>query len=233
MEMMTQNEHSPELGELAGALAKAQAEMGKARKSEANAFFKSKYADLASVIEAARPISAHGLAVTQFPNNGELITMLVHESGQWLKSRYPIKPVKDDPQGIGSAITYCRRYAYQSILGLATGEDDDGEAAMGRGQVREERGGKVEQTPPATESSSDWRDFVIPIGKEKGKTLGEVEPGLLMWFVKNIDDRNKQFRVALDLADREMNSKKDLIDFPKSKATIEGAVEEEIDDVPF
>ena len=98
-----------------------------------NEFFKSKYADLASVIDAARnALSKNNLAVIQTTQtiNGELVlfTTLSHSSGEWIRGEYPIKPVKQDPQGFGSAMTYARRYAFSAITGIAS-EDDDGNAA--------------------------------------------------------------------------------------------------------
>ncbi|MDP2362296.1 MAG: ERF family protein, partial [Ignavibacteria bacterium] len=112
-----------------------------ARKDSANPFFKSVYADLASVWEACRQaLSTNGLCVIQTTDNDNgsviVITTLIHSSGQWIRGKLRIKPVKDDPQGIGSAITYARRYALAAIVGVAPdeGEDDDGEGAMGRGK---------------------------------------------------------------------------------------------------
>jgi hypothetical protein len=132
--------HTVELNELAGALSKAQASMGNAKKDASNPFFKSKYADLASVWDAIRgPITAHGLAVIQSVGCDEegmfLVTKLIHSSGQWVDSQVRIKPVKDDPQGLGSAITYVRRYALQAIVGVAP-EDDDGNAASGMSEPK-------------------------------------------------------------------------------------------------
>jgi hypothetical protein len=129
---------SETIAALAAALAKAQGEMDSAKKDSENPFFKSNYADLSSVWAAIRaPLSKHGLCVIQSINmdNGtpRLITMLAHSSGEWVASHLPINPVKNDPQGIGSAITYMRRYAVSALVGVAAEEDDDGEAAQGRG----------------------------------------------------------------------------------------------------
>jgi len=131
--MNTQSEH---IGDLAAALAKAQAEVGTVHKDSANPFFRSSYASLAAVWEATRPIlSKHGLSVVQLPSHDEsgyyVETMLMHGSGQWIKSRTYMKPAKDDPQGIGSLISYARRYALQAVT-MVCPDDDDGEAAMGR-----------------------------------------------------------------------------------------------------
>ena len=122
-------ETSDKLEALFGALAKAQAKMGSARKGSANPFFKSKYADLSEVRKTAQVIHEFGLAITQFPDgeNG-LVTVLGHESGQYIKCHMQMKPVKNDPQGLGSCLTYMRRYAMQSVLGIPS-EDDDGNKA--------------------------------------------------------------------------------------------------------
>jgi ERF superfamily len=133
---------SESINELSAALAIAQQEMKHAAKDAANPFFKSKYAALPDVIDASRPyLSKHGLSVAQltdFDETGKifLVTQLNHKSGQWMRSWYPVDPVKKDPQGLGSALTYARRYSYSCITGVvASDEDDDGEKSVGRGKV--------------------------------------------------------------------------------------------------
>ncbi len=130
--------HSETIGKLAEALSKAQGEMSNAAKDKDNPFFKSSYADLASVWDACRgPLSKNGLCVLQAIDSvdGRLIlsTKLVHLSGEYVESTLPVNPVKNDPQGLGSAITYMRRYALSALVGIAPAEDD-GEASMGRGK---------------------------------------------------------------------------------------------------
>ncbi len=244
-------DHSPELGELAGALAKAQAEMGVALKGSDNPFFKSSYADLASIIEAGRPLSTHGLAVTQFPCGNELVTMLIHSgSGQWLKSRYTIKPVKDDPQGRGSALTYARRYAYQAIAGLASA-DDDGEGAMDRPVQNAVQKPKPKakakpvhtvtqiDSPPDAPSDS-WQDFSLGFGKHRGKTLGDLvgtpDASYITWLIKQDNSNNPELAVALELAERELGTAQ--VDFKPSKAKVVSEPEPELplgeeDELPF
>lgn len=127
-------ETSQDCGDLFGALASAQAEIGGAAKTGTNPHFRSKYADLASVwaaVQAALP--KHGLSVSQFavsedPEIVTVITVLGHKSGQWMRGALSMRPVKADPQGIGSAITYARRYALAAVAGVAP-EDDDANAA--------------------------------------------------------------------------------------------------------
>ncbi len=130
-------ERSQEITELVAALAIAQGVIEGAAKDSANPFFKSSYADLASVWQAIRaPLSANGLAVMQLPSaDGQIVTIttiLTHKSGQWISSDLTITAKEDSPQAVGSAITYARRYALQSVVGVAP-EDDDGERAQGRG----------------------------------------------------------------------------------------------------
>ena len=128
---------SEAINELANALCNAQSQMGGAVKDSANPFFKSSYADLTSVIKAIKqPFADNGLSYTQFPVSNEngvgVSTRLMHVSGQWLEMEYTLPTVKKDPQASGSAITYARRYALQSIAGIPTA-DDDAESAMLRG----------------------------------------------------------------------------------------------------
>ena len=125
--------------ELAKAMAKAQAEMGGASKSSANPFFKSKYADLGAVIHAVKePFANNGLSYVQFPieSNGRIgvETILMHESGEWLSNEFTVQLSKQDAQGAGSAITYCRRYGLQAVAGIPS-EDDDGNAASAPSKI--------------------------------------------------------------------------------------------------
>jgi hypothetical protein len=131
-------ETSEQIGELAAALAKAQGAITGAKKDADNPFFKSKYADLESVWAVCRqPLSDHALAVVQTsevvdPQGVVIATTLVHASGQWMRGRLRMVPVKADPQGIGSCITYARRYALAAMVGVYQ-VDDDGNDASGKG----------------------------------------------------------------------------------------------------
>lgn len=116
------------------ALAKAQSEMGKALKQSENLHFKSKYADLGAVMDACMPaLTKHGIAVVQPMVSGELghavKTVLLHESGESIETSVPLLFGKNDMQGLGSAITYARRYGLMCLAGIAP-EDDDGNAAV-------------------------------------------------------------------------------------------------------
>lgn len=136
---------SEELQDLFCALAKAQEEMEIAKTENVNPFYKSKYADFNSVVKASRKyLTKNGLSVIQrvLTNGADkmyLFTRLCHSSGQWIEARMPINPPKNDIQSIGSYITYLRRYNYAAIVGVATSDDDDAEAAM---QEARENNGK-------------------------------------------------------------------------------------------
>jgi hypothetical protein len=124
---------SDSIKELALALHKAHTKIKAAIKDSANPFFKSKYADLSSVIEAVKqPLSDCGIVYVQGVEGVEggvaVETMLLHVSGEWISSKLEIPASKHDAQGYGSAITYGRRYGLQSMCGVPA-EDDDGNAA--------------------------------------------------------------------------------------------------------
>lgn len=119
--------------ELFAALALAQGEIENASKNSANPHFRSKYADLAEVLNTIRPVFAkHGLSLIQSPGfDGSMVsvtTVLAHQSGGYMTSTASCVPAKADAQGIGSATTYLRRYGAAAVAGIAQ-EDDDGNAA--------------------------------------------------------------------------------------------------------
>lgn len=127
---------SESIKELAAALAKTQSKIFGAAKSETNPFFKSNYADLASVWEAIRqPMTDNGISVSQLTDTENehtyVTTILMHSSGEWLASTLRVANQKNDAQSIGSAITYARRYSLASMLCVPQ-IDDDGEATMHR-----------------------------------------------------------------------------------------------------
>ena len=120
---------SPQLDQLAAALAKAQSEMEGAKKESTNPFFKSSYADLHAVIKSSFPyLSKNGLSVSQ---GNEVIkgavcvtTTLMHASGQWMRSKIKLPLAKVDAQGVGAAVTYGRRYGLSAMVGIAQYDDD-------------------------------------------------------------------------------------------------------------
>lgn len=124
-----------DLNELATALAAAQGEMNNATFNRTNPHFKSKYADLAAIREATLPaLTAHDLAIVQFTSVNDtpeiiLHTRLIHKSGQFIESAYPIP--RGSAQQMGSSMTYARRYSWSAMCGIASDDDDDGNAAEG------------------------------------------------------------------------------------------------------
>ena len=126
--------------ELGTALAKAQGEVENAKKASTNPHFKSKYADLATIWDVIRePLTTNGLSVVQLPCEAPtgqvgLVTHLIHNSGQSVSEKFFLG-LKDasNPQQVGSALTYMKRYALMGVAGIAS-EDDDGEATNGRQQ---------------------------------------------------------------------------------------------------
>lgn len=123
---------SENIDQLATALAAAQAEMKNAKLNKVNPHFKSKYADLAEIRDTVTPaLSKNGIAVVQGTDAVEtgilVVTRLVHKSGQWIESRFPI--AYDKPQTMGSAYTYAKRYSLAAICNIAADEDDDANAA--------------------------------------------------------------------------------------------------------
>src|SRR4030043_268043 len=126
--------NSETVGQIAKALSLAQSQFKPIKRESVNPFYKSKYADLAAIIEATKDaLTANGLTVTQLiqpsPDHVAIETMLIHGSGEWLKSMIELKPKADDPQAFGSACTYARRYALGAILGVASEDDDDANEA--------------------------------------------------------------------------------------------------------
>jgi hypothetical protein len=136
---------SEQINDIAKALSKFQGELESAAKSSVNPHFKSSYADLAECWATIRePLAKNGLCVVQTTEVDVpaqlvcVITRLIHESGQWFESTYPLWPSKQDPQGYGAALTYARRYCLTAIVGL-TQDDDDGNAASGKPPAAQHR----------------------------------------------------------------------------------------------
>lgn len=122
--------HSESMVTISGALLKAQIKIRSVTKDASNPFFKSKYADLASVINACKEeLNAEGITILQPIEGDRVETVLLHESGEWLSSSTRIVcKSENNPQDQGSAITYARRYGLQSFI-LLPSVDDDGDGA--------------------------------------------------------------------------------------------------------
>lgn len=155
-----------EMKEFAISLAKVQAKLMGAKKDTANPFFKSMYADLASVWEACRkPLTDEGFSVVQIPEvlDGKKVrvtTILLHKSGHSLQGQLTIPVEKENPQAIGSAITYARRYSLSAMVGVAPDDDDDGNYASGNGHRNNEGAGgphPANQQTPQNKPEPAWQ----------------------------------------------------------------------------
>jgi len=160
--------------ELAKAMVAAQQSLGLVAKSATNPHFKSKYADLATVLDAVLPaLNGAGISLLQAPGgdgegNVTLTTTLLHESGEWMESTLTMRPTKSDPQGVGSAITYARRYAALAVAGAAP-EDDDGNSASQR------------------ESKAKSRDIYTRLSETAREAASLSESALTAWWHANKD----------------------------------------------
>lgn len=149
-------ETSVETAKLDEALAKAQGEIEAASKDRSNPAFKSRYADITSVWEAARPaLAKHGISVTQWPihaddNRLHIVTRVAFK-GEWIRAHFSIPVTKQDAQGYGSATTYAKRYALAAALGVVADDDDDGNAASERPSYQPKR--QEPAAPPAAVES--------------------------------------------------------------------------------
>lgn len=149
---------SDSIAALAAALAKAQGEIEGAAKDKTNPHFKSRYADLASGWDACRePLSENGLSVVQPASaNGPAVTVttiLMHSSGEWIEGELTMTATQNTPQGIGSCLTYARRYALFSMVGIAP-EDDDGNEGSQQNGPRTERSEAPKAPTPAPDGYS-------------------------------------------------------------------------------
>lgn len=149
---------SEKLDIFAAAFAKAQGELRNIEKGKINPHLKNKYADIADGLEVIRPVlSKHGFSLIQAtdlnPDTGifTLHSRLLHSSGQWIESTYPL-PTSGKATDIGGAITYARRYAAFSLVGVAgTAEDDDGTAANSASPVAVKVAAKAKVASPDKE----------------------------------------------------------------------------------
>lgn len=181
-------DRSATITEIAKALSKFQSSIFNVTKEAENPFFKSSYATIGNIIEAIRkPLGDNGLSFAQFPiEDNRLVTLIMHTSGEYFESSVKMFPKDNTPQAQGSAITYMRRYALTSILGIAT-EDDDGNDASAK-------------TPPATVKTgkvgSDDLFAKSVIAIEKYTTVSQCEVA----------------REALDKSDKFTDGQKDKLE---------------------
>ena len=207
-------ECSPTIAALAKALCIAQGKLRNVHKDTANPFFKSRYANLPDILDVVRPVLAeHGLCLVQQPHETEagpaIRTMLMHQSGEFMASTLLIRAIKSDPQGVGSAITYARRYGVQSILNIAgTDEDDDGNEGSGQPTQQQSKPQPVKHQSPSVTPPVDtallrreldrtgwaWKEAVWTMNSNDGtEYVDTMQPkdmdqqqlsGFLAWLTK-------------------------------------------------
>ena len=184
---MTDLTTSPDVAELAKALAAAQGEIKAAAKDRENPFFNSRYATLDAIWDACRgPLASHGLCIVQGASADEqtitVTTLLLHTSGQWIKSPLTLVPKDASPQAAGSAITYARRYGLGAMVGVTAEEDDDGNAAQpparraprGAPKMQAPQGGGMPpQSAEETEAEAK-RLFPTPEEEERNTLVAEA-----------------------------------------------------------
>lgn len=153
---------SESLAKLGESLCKAQGSMKTVPKKKENPFFRSSYADLAAVWDAIRkPLTDNGLSVVQttaeLPGNKWVLTsILLHVSGEFISFDYPLYSMKQDSQGMGSAMTYARRYSIMALVGaVAEDEDDDGNAASGKFPSIKDDKNKTQNARAGTKTAVD------------------------------------------------------------------------------
>lgn len=171
---------SESIAAISAAIAKAQNEVENASKNANNPHFKSKYADLAELLNTVRPVfSFHGLAILQMPSFdcgvASVETVLSHSSGEWISSICSAPVTKQDAQGVGSVITYLRRYSLAAMCGVAQ-EDEDANYAVNN---------KTHQQPPQKP----------PLSKESFESACEkikTNPDLKIKLLANYDLTQEQ-----------------------------------------
>lgn len=182
------HDRSPTLGALFAAVAKAQGEIEGAKKDSTNPHFKSQYADLASARDAVQePLSKNGLALIQWPRTVdagvEIETWLGHSSGEFMSGTLWMPCSKMDAHGVGSAITYGRRYALMAVTGVAPVDDDGNGATEGYRPTPGSAGGgtqfrpETRRMPPRSNWVADAEaDGLVDHNRKKGELPGKPTP---------------------------------------------------------
>lgn len=216
---------SEQCSEVIAALAKVQEEMPTITFDAVNPHFRNRYATLAHILATVRPVLVkHGLSLTQVVTpGGALATVLLHKSGQWLRSDVPIISDKAGPQAFGSAMSYARRYGVCGLLAVAAEDDDDAEGATQRtlkpAAPEKPLPKPKKDAPPVTPAMQQdrkvaaasalkepaWFDEKLGMSRDHaGKTWREMSQGglgggrhaFLEWAVKQEvrDEREDEFR---------------------------------------
>lgn len=190
---------SDSIAALAAALAAAQAEMRSITKDRINPHFRNRYATLDAILDAVRPtLAKHGLSLVQGASESaqgfHVETYLLHKSGEFIANVVAVPVAKQDAQGVGSALTYGRRYGVSALLALSTDEDDDGEQAV---KAPAAAAKKAEPKPepkqePKAKPAAEWDGtdtdalrypFPVEGSPHYGKPMGEMPTEALQKFV--------------------------------------------------
>ena len=206
---------SESISKLAVSLVKFNSEVSKIAKDAKNPFFKSNYVTLDKLIEATRPIlQENGLVVMQSPLSKEdgsigIQTLLIHESGEFIESE-PIfmRPAKaNDPQQAGSIISYMRRYSYQAILNLNTGEDDDANESTGEENIKAKLNDKSYSNNK--ELSEEQVKELYLVGYKAGYTYKKVDEAIKNNYGKAVKDITiEEYKNAIDRFQKIVDAKK-------------------------
>ncbi len=191
---------SAEIGEIAAALSVAQAEINPAEKNATNPHLKNKYANISAIYDAVREVlPKHGLCFVQtmLPTDGtraHVRTTLAHKSGQWFASEC-VMPLdrQGGAQGMGSAITYARRYSLSAILGVVADEDDDGNGAQGRNnraQIEKDRAA-AKANNPNPPSDPQRKMFMSMMSKKHNGNRDAILDDLSKYFGRKIASSNE------------------------------------------
>jgi hypothetical protein len=226
--------HSETIGNISAALAAAQAFMPAVPKDSTNPHFKSKFASLDGIVERTKPVLAkHDLAIVQgtsesAPGTVCVTTMLVHKSGEYLLTSVTVPLVKNDPQGVGSAITYGRRYGFAAILSLAADEDDDGNSSSHKPEA-------VKAATKAAPLKSLDDTNVMPTGPYAGKELIEVPTAELQALAKYLREHKNatKYSARLIALETEINRRGDSARENGGLHPALAGVGAEKDDLPF
>jgi len=190
-------EKSETIGKLTLALSKVQSQLRPAKENSKNPFFKSSYADLGSVWDSVRRLLAENeLAIIQMPVDvGGVTTILSHSSGEYLASTCYI-PAKEDAHGVGSAISYARRYALASFVGVITGDDDDGNMAVKGSSPKSTANSKTTTKPKLTDAQ--YKGMMKAIEEGKGSVVEQKMGGYILTKTQE-DKLNKVLKLSKTL----------------------------------
>ena len=200
---------SESINELATALAQFQSNVKQPLKDANNPFFKSKYVPLENVAEsvtsAAGPL---GISYMQYAINKEneigVSTLVMHKSGQFIEFE-PIfaKPAKNDPQGVGSCITYLKRYSLSAAFGITSDEDDDGNSNSNDQQKNNKYNNNKNNDASNLRTAKEAQLLIVPgvFKKHEGKTLGAVwkEDRQYLDFMENANMASEEIKSAIKL----------------------------------